>query len=300
MDVGAIRARFRAWPTWAQVAVTLLAVALVGAIVAPPDDEADVEVVADASGGEVELSPSPPPSYSPSPSLHPSPTPSRLPSPGPTSVPSPHPAPTPSPTSASTWRVVGVVDGDTIDVRSQSGVEERVRIIGIDTPERGDCGFAEASDAMSRLVMGRDVVLVDGARDDRDHYDRILRYVDVRGTDAGLSLIEDGLAIARYDSRDGYGRHPRQDRYVAVDAATDDVTCAAPAPPTGDTGGSASNPWRTASCHAAYDPCVPPPSETGDLNCPDIKQHHPGGVTVDHTHGDPHGLDGDKDGHGCE
>lgn len=292
MDVGTVWTRFRSWPVWAQIAVAVLVVALVGAVLTPPDDQAGVEVVADSSGGDVE--PSPASSSSPSPSPTAEPTPSPSPAPSPTA------APRPSPTAASTWRVLAVVDGDTIDVMSSSGTQERVRVIGIDTPERGDCGFAEASDAMSRLVMGRDVVLVGGAQDDRDHYDRILRYVDVRGVDAGLSLIEDGLAIARYDSRDGYGAHPREDRYVAADAATDGITCAAPDPPPTDGSGSASNPWGTASCHAAYDPCVPPPSETGDLNCSDIKEHYWGGVTVDHTHGDPHGLDRDEDGHGCE
>ncbi len=46
-------------------------------------------------------------------------------------------------------------------------------------------------------------------------------------------------------------------------------------------------------CHPAYDPCVPPGP---DLDCADV------GVTVevDHRHGDPHGLDGDGDGWGCE
>ena len=47
--------------------------------------------------------------------------------------------------------------------------------------------------------------------------------VDV--VDAGLSLIEDGWAIARYDSRDGYGAHPRQEQYVAADLATPDLGC---------------------------------------------------------------------------
>ena len=37
-----------------------------------------------------------------------------------------------------------VVDGDTIDARLDSGRVERVRVIGIDTPERGDCFFAQA------------------------------------------------------------------------------------------------------------------------------------------------------------
>ena len=33
-----------------------------------------------------------------------------------------------------------VVDGDTVDVRLTSGRTERIRLIGIDTPERGKCG----------------------------------------------------------------------------------------------------------------------------------------------------------------
>lgn len=54
---------------------------------------------------------------------------------------------------AATWTVVEVIDGDTVDVRSSEGIEERVRVIGIDTPERGECGFAAAADALSRLVL---------------------------------------------------------------------------------------------------------------------------------------------------
>ena len=194
------------------------------------------------------------------------------------------------------------------------GTIERIRIIGIDTPERGECGFDEAGDELAILILNEKVDLVSGARDDRDRYDRLLRYVDVGGTDAGLALIEEGLAIARYDSRDGYGSHPREDRYVVADTSTEH-DCAAPAPQpsptqapapprppppaeTEDT--SASNPWGTSSCHPAYDPCVPPTSEVGDLDCPDIRKQYPSGVSVDHSHGDSHRLDGDKDGHGCD
>jgi micrococcal nuclease len=115
---------------------------------------------------------------------------------------------------------VKVIDGDTVDVRRGS-TTERVRVIGIDTPERGECGFGPASSALAKLVLDQDVRLTAGARDDRDRYDRILRYIDIGETDAGLDLIQQGLAIARYDSRDGYGRHPRQDTYVAADNATE-------------------------------------------------------------------------------
>ncbi len=137
---------------------------------------------------------------------------------------------TPSPaTSAAgeTWKVVSIIDGDTVDVVSAGGRQERIRVIGVDTPERGECGFSEAADALGRIVLGQAVTLVSGARDDRDRYGRLLRYLDVGGRDAGLELIRAGYAIARYDSRDGYGRHPREDAYVAADAASINA-CAAP------------------------------------------------------------------------
>lgn len=117
--------------------------------------------------------------------------------------------------------VTSVVDGDTVDV---AGVG-RIRVIGIDTPERGACGFDSATYSMSVLVLGREVTLVPGAVDDADRYGRLLRYVDVGPVDAGLRLIEDGWAIARYDSRDGYGRHAREDTYVAADLAAPDLGC---------------------------------------------------------------------------
>ncbi len=109
-----------------------------------------------------------------------------------------------------------VVDGDTVDVRGVG----RVRVLGIDTPERGECGFGPATSYLKTLVLGRTVALVspDGS-DDEDKYGRKLRYLDVDGTDAGLAEIMAGLARARYDSRDGYGAHPREQVYIAADTA---------------------------------------------------------------------------------
>jgi endonuclease YncB( thermonuclease family) len=117
--------------------------------------------------------------------------------------------------------VTHVVDGDTVDVEGVG----RIRVIGIDTPERGACGFESATQAITVLVLGRQVSLVAGATEDADRYGRLLRYVDVGSQDAGLSLIEDGWAIARYDSRDGYGRHRREDAYVSADLSTEDLGC---------------------------------------------------------------------------
>ena len=94
---------------------------------------------------------------------------------------------------------------------------ERVRLIGIDTPEQGQCGYGEATAVMAGLVPGFDITLTPGARDDVDKYGRLLRYVEANGIDVNLAMIESGRAIARYDGRDGYGEHPRQAAYVAAD-----------------------------------------------------------------------------------
>src|SRR5690606_22356736 len=46
-----------------------------------------------------------------------------------------------------TWTVIRVIDGDTIEVESSSGIIETIRIVGIDAPESGQCGFEDAADA---------------------------------------------------------------------------------------------------------------------------------------------------------
>ena len=114
-----------------------------------------------------------------------------------------------------------VVDGDTVDVSNG----ERVRFIGIDTPEEGDCCYTEASNLMRSLVDHKPVTLAIGARTDRDRYNRILRYIDVSGTDVGLAMINSGWAHSRYDSRNGYGGHPREAAYIGADAAHNAPAC---------------------------------------------------------------------------
>lgn len=195
--------------------------------------------------------------------------------------------------AAKTGRVTEVVDGDTIEVDGFG----TIRLIGIDAPERGECGYSEATWMMQNLVLGSAVALVPGARDNRDRYGRLLRYVDVGDQDAGRALINGGLAIARYDSRDGYGRHTREDRYVAVDAASHDRTqefCAAPPPPAPAPPAPAPRPLAGSNCDPSY-PGVCIPAYPPDLDCPQIAERR-----FDVVGPDPHGFDGDRDGVGCE
>jgi len=85
-----------------------------------------------------------------------------------------------------------VVDGDTIVLAGG----ERVRYVGIDTPEAtGVSEFfgPEATEANRRLVAGRRVRL---ERDvsDRDRFDRLLRYLYVDGVMVNAELVREGFA----------------------------------------------------------------------------------------------------------
>ena len=174
-----------------------------------------------------------------------------------------------------------VVDGDTLDLADG----RRVRLVGIDTPEVGECGYDRASSALARLTL-RQRVTLGRSDEDRDQYGRLLRYVDVAGVDAGLVLLRRGLAVARYDSRDGYGFHPREPRYLRADRRSPGSGC-------GQLRGLVDPPPRPGGrCAPGYDPCVPP--YPPDVDCADVV----GPIRV--TGSDPHGLDAEGDGWACE
>lgn len=121
----------------------------------------------------------------------------------------------PAPATSTTATVVAVVDGDTIDVQTSTG-EERVRLIGIDTPEISrdggvdDCYAQDARNYLDQLVYGRDVELVsDPTQGDTDQYGRLLRHVLVDGQSAAQLAIEAGAGTEYtynrpYDHRSDY------------------------------------------------------------------------------------------------
>jgi micrococcal nuclease len=106
----------------------------------------------------------------------------------------------PSHTGLGRAQVLRVVDGDTIRVRLD-GRTERVRYIGVDTPESVKQGTAvqcfakRASAANAALVAGRSVRLVADV-EQRDRYGRLLAYVyrEPDGTFVNARLVRDGYA----------------------------------------------------------------------------------------------------------
>jgi micrococcal nuclease len=95
--------------------------------------------------------------------------------------------------------VVRVVDGDTIVVSLPAGRTERVRYIGIDTPESVkpgtpvQCFAKRASHFNASLVDGRAVVLRTDA-EARDRYGRLLAYVYAGTTFVNRELVAKGYA----------------------------------------------------------------------------------------------------------
>ncbi len=82
-----------------------------------------------------------------------------------------------------------VVDGDTLELETG----ERVRLIGIDTPEVGEYYYEEAKDRLKEIVEGKSVIL-ERDIEYRDIYDRLLRYVYVDNWFVNLVLVQEGYA----------------------------------------------------------------------------------------------------------
>jgi len=90
-------------------------------------------------------------------------------------------------------KVTAVIDGDTIEIEGR----ERVRYIGIDTPEIDECYGPEATKANRELVEGKEVILIRDV-ENQDKYNRLLRYVIADGRFVNAELVRLGYAEARF------------------------------------------------------------------------------------------------------
>lgn len=103
-----------------------------------------------------------------------------------------------------------IIDGDTIEV-SLNGVTESIRLIGLDTPERGQCFTTQATAQVTQIIVGQAAVAgvevlleADPSQDDRDRFARLLRFVwlpDAR--QVNFLMIRDGFGF-EYTFRRAY------------------------------------------------------------------------------------------------
>ena len=88
-------------------------------------------------------------------------------------------------------KVVSIADGDTITVLDADKVQHRIRLEGIDSPEKGQAFGTKAKEKMSKLVGEKEVVV---KWSKKDRYDRILGDVYLGDRHINLEMVKDGLA----------------------------------------------------------------------------------------------------------
>lgn len=210
---------------------------------------------------------------------------------------------------ADLYKVVKVVDGDTIAV-DIAGKTKTIRLIGINTPETVDprkpveCFGKEASNKAKEILTGKSVRLeADITQGERDKYGRLLRYAFLEdGTNFNKMMISEGFAYEyTYGTPYKYQDEFNQAEKEAMDAQKGLwEPCACGAPTGAAAIASAASPTLISSLTTVsnkYD-C------SGNIyNCSDFSTHAEAQAAFEACGGaanDIHRLDSDKDGLACE
>ena len=201
--------------------------------------------------------------------------------------------------------VARVIDGDTIEVEFESGQSDRVRIIGIDTPEIfspnqlgeygnitdldcldkwGDAATKNARDTLNNKTVK---LIQDTQVQERDYYDRLLAYIDINGQDFGEMLLSRGYARVYVE-----GESSRKNNYLKLERGARSSglglwSCSV----------SVTTATQIPTAQFRFNPNGP------DIDCGDFYRWTEAQSFYEAAGGpyrDPHRLDGDKDGIACE
>lgn len=88
-----------------------------------------------------------------------------------------------------TITVTKVIDGDTVDLSDG----QRVRLLGINTPEKGQPYYEEATNRLKELIEGKEVSLEKDV-DDKDQYGRLLRFIFYNNKNINVEMVKEGYA----------------------------------------------------------------------------------------------------------
>jgi len=186
-----------------------------------------------------------------------------------------------------TYTVTRVIDGDTIEV--EGGI--RVRLICIDTPEKGEEYYQEAKDFLTDYILNEKIRLVKDVSE-TDRYGRLLRYV------YGANVLINGRIVQK-----GYARVYR---YPPDTELCDDIELLETQAKNDKIGiWSEPEPSPTPEPEPAEEP-QPISGYTcsyNAYNCPDFSTHAQAQAVYEDCGGvsnDVHRLDRDKDGLACE
>ena len=90
-----------------------------------------------------------------------------------------------------TGRVVHIADGDTIAVLDAAKATHKIRLMGIDAPEKKQAFGTKSKDALAERVAGQQVTVM---WKKRDRYGRLLGKILLGSRDIDLEMVETGLA----------------------------------------------------------------------------------------------------------
>lgn len=90
-----------------------------------------------------------------------------------------------------TGRVTDIASGDTITILDASGVEYKIRLSGIDAPEKQQPFGQESKKSLADLVYGKEVT-VNWIK--RDYHKRVVGKVMLNKTDVNLEQVKRGMA----------------------------------------------------------------------------------------------------------
>lgn len=217
--------------------------------------------------------------------------------------------------------VVRIVDGDTFEVRFPNGNVEKVRLLGVDTPEvhvENDPGEFEgiptnqqgedwlrdwghkASEFSRSEVGGQEITIrTDVEADRRGSYGRLLVYVyDDSGELLNEKLLRQGYA-RMYDSE-----FTKRGAFSSAEATAqqNDVglwnyeTTSTPTPTESPT----PSPTLTPPSEDGDEIDLPPLPADGDYDCGHFETQEQAQYVYEQDTSDPHRLDGDNDGVACE
>ncbi|WP_246042759.1 thermonuclease family protein [Streptomyces globosus] len=192
--------------------------------------------------------------------------------------------------------VARVVDGDTLELRRDGGLV-RVRLLGVDAPEVGSCFARDSTARLRELLPTGSAVRTEYDTESKDRYGRHLLYVwNARGVFVNEALARGGHAV-------GELHLPNRARHARIAAASDAARRAGaglwsgcPASPKPSPPASPAPETPEAPEVPAAPAGLPPGPSAGvpDVDCSDLD----GPVWVGDA--DPHRLDRDGDGIGCD
>lgn len=108
--------------------------------------------------------------------------------------------------------VVGVTDGDTITVLDDQRTQHKIRLAGIDAPEKAQAFGQRSKETLSAMVFGRRVTV---ETEKQDRYRRTIGKVIIDGRDANLAMVVAGMA---WHYKKYQGEQSASDRLLYADA----------------------------------------------------------------------------------